>query len=111
MVFATTRSELTAEEKEQLRALASEGRNAAYLGQPWSPVVVLTRWELSSNSGAPMCWKGYPRLAPGQENISIRGSIRDLADFTQQLHLNMPSVQQEAGERYERERQQKKQSG
>ena len=107
MVFATTRSELTADEKEQLRAIANENRNAAYLSQPWSAVVVLTRWELSSNWGAPMCWKGHPGLAPGKENISIRGSIRDLADFTQQLHLDMPSMHQEARERYERERQER----
>jgi hypothetical protein len=110
MVFATTRPQLTAEEKEQLRAIASEGRNAAYLSQAWSPVLVLTRWELSSSVGAPMCWKGHPRLEPGKENISLRGSIRDLADFTQQLHLEMPSMQREARERFERERQENKQS-
>jgi len=104
LVFATTRSELTPDEKEQLRSIASDGRNAAYLGQPWSPVVVLTRWELGSTWGAPICWKGHPRLAPGQENVNVRGSIRDLADLTQQLHLDMPSMQQEARERQEREK-------
>src|SRR6266404_1086659 len=103
LVFATTRPELTSAEKEQLRSIASEGRNAAYLGRPWSPVVVLTRWELSSTWGAPICWKGHPRLAPTQEHVHVRGSIRDLADLTQQLHLEMPSMQQEARERYERE--------
>lgn len=111
MVFATTRPELTAEEKDQLRSLASEARNAAYVGQPSSPVVVLTRWELSSDWGAPVCWKGHPRFTPGMDNVNVRGSVRDLADLTQQLHLEMLSIDQEAREHYERERQQKKQSG
>src|SRR5207245_2207404 len=70
-----------------------------------NPVIVLTRWELEGTFPPPMCWRGHPRLTPVIEGtMSVRHDLLGLAEATQQLHLDMPSISVERHERLERRR-------
>ena len=103
LVFATTRRELTPSEKTGLKRIVRGERDAALSGRPSSPVLVLTEWELSSGYPAPLCWKDHPRLTTELKGrMDVRGSVTGLADATQQLHLDLQSIDAEVRERLER---------
>ena len=89
LVFATLNPRLTTTDKALIRPLAEGGRNPLE-GDHWTnPVVVLTGLELFSESGPPYCWDGIPEAAGVRRRFRSAGSLLDLADATQQLHLDM----------------------
>jgi len=51
-----------------------------------------------------MCWRGHPRFTKEIEGrANLHDDIEGLADITQQLHLDMPSLSAERYERYMKE--------
>ncbi len=103
--FCTTRAELTPAEKKAIGRIARSGRKEIIPDRPINPVVVLTRTELEATFPAPMCWKGHPRFTPEIEGrVNLRDDLDTLADATQQLHLDLPSIQTERREHFERQR-------
>ena len=89
LVFATLNSQLTSSDKDLIRPFAEQGR-APLRGDDWTnPVVVLTGHELFSESGPPYCWDDIPGAAEVRRRFRSTGDLSDLADATQQLHLDM----------------------
>ena len=89
LVFATLSPQLTRSDKDLIRPLAEQGREP-FGGDDWTnPVVVLTGQELFSESGPPYCWDDIPEAAEVRRRFRATDSLSDLADATQQLHLDM----------------------
>lgn len=89
LVFATLYPKLTQTDKDLIRPLAERGRNPME-GDHWrNPVVILTGQELFSESGPPYCWDSIPEAVDVRRRFQSTGSLLDLADATQQLHLDM----------------------
>lgn len=89
LVFATLGFQLTNAEKELIRPVAEAGREPIEDDHWLNPVVVLTGHELFSEAGPPYCWDGVPGAADIRRRFRSTGSLLDLADATQQLHLGM----------------------
>ena len=97
VVFATLRHELTDDEKSVLTRLARRGRRLSKDGIWEHPLLVLTGWELCSNSGPPLCWNDKRQaIGPITDRFEHRGGIRYLANILQHLHLGM--ALEESGE-------------
>jgi len=91
-VFATFREHLEAAERRRLAAFARWGRQRIRADQWRTPVLVLTAHELFGTMRPPECWReAGGDMAKFAENYHDRGSLIDLCDATQQLHLDMPS--------------------
>lgn len=93
LVFATLRTELRKDEKKRLAILANWGRKGIG-GEKWrAPLIVLTAHELFSDWGPPNCWKdaGGEISKFGEAWRDFHTGLNDLADATQQLHLEMES--------------------
>jgi len=113
LVFCTTRLELTPPEKNAITRIARQGRREMRPDRPANPIIVLTRVELESTFPPPMCWQGNPRLTP---EIEYSFGMHDdvvvaLADATQRLHLDMPSMQAERLELFQKQQAARKGQG
>jgi hypothetical protein len=92
LVFATMRTELNAEEKKRLSKLALWGRYGIGNDRTRAPVLILTATELFANAPPPGCWVGHgERFQPFVNAFGVRGSLPQLCNATQQLHLDMES--------------------
>lgn len=108
LVFCTTRADLTSGEKTSIAKIVRYGRREVIPERPANPVIVLTRTELESTFPPPMCWRGHTRLTPEIEGtMSVRHSLVGLADATQQLHLDLPSMEAERYEQFKKRREAK----
>lgn len=103
LAFCTTRAELTPVEKSAIGRIARFGRREVVAERPANPVIVLTRTELESTFPPPMCWRGHPRFTAEIEGrMHVRHSLVGLANATQQLHLDLLSMETEWHERHEK---------
>jgi hypothetical protein len=89
LVLASFKDTLSDDEKRLLKPLASARRE-----QRASPLMILTRHELSSDFVPPHCWKDGSLAHQALYDAVTRApaphvSLRRLADATQQLYLEM----------------------
>jgi hypothetical protein len=91
IVFSTTRDALDSYEVEAIRTLVRQQNALAAAGHAETPIVVLTARELSSEVGAPDCWRGVLEVGQIQPyNPALFAS--SLASVTQHLYLGNPNT-------------------
>ena len=94
LVFTTMRDEISEEEQKMIKELAEWGREYnKEKKQTRAPVIILTGTELFTRYSLDKTWKEkggkYEQLS---KRVMIRiDNLRLLADYTQQLYLDMPS--------------------
>lgn len=88
LMFCTLRDKLSTREIGTLRRITRAGRRYWKDDRSVNPVLILTRAELISLVGVPMCW--------GMENATKfknRLGLLNLCDTTQQIYLGLPPVE------------------
>jgi hypothetical protein len=90
LVFSTLRQSLTPSEKKQVIRIARAGRKHWKTDRPLNPVLVLTGTEILSWHGPPYCWS-----EPEKTRFQHLHGLLALCDATQQIHLGLPSWQED----------------
>lgn len=91
LAFCSLKESMTKKEIARLVKLAKWGRKSLGAGKTRAPVLILTKVELTHDQRPPYCWKeAGGRFADFAKNKHM-GSIFELCDLTQQLHLGMDS--------------------
>ena len=92
LCFCTLRHGLTATEKKEIAALATQGRKSLKTGQWKNPVLVLTGHELLGQFKGGDFTDDYPlKFSKIGQNIFMRGDLQEISDITQQVHLGIES--------------------
>lgn len=94
IAFAVLKEGLSAPERDRLQKLALWGRELLPNGELRAPVIVLTGGELFADYSLEESWKEAGGKAAAAASVS-RGrtaNLRVLADLTQQLHLELDSI-------------------
>lgn len=91
LAFCTLRESLTTKEIKALKRIAKEGRKQWKTERPINPVLILTGRELLTHNRAPYCWDDLPHPRHPRE---VR-TLLDMANFTQQLYLDLPHWQED----------------
>lgn len=100
IVISVLRDGFTVKEKALLRALVRWGRRLNAVGEPRVPVILLTARELTFDYSLDETWR---KLGERFEQLSKRlDTLVDLADATQQIHLDLPSFHEQRNERMRR---------
>ena len=104
LVFTTMKEQLTPKEVSLIRDLAEWGRKYdKELGKTKAPVMVLTGTELFTDFFLEDTWNkkgGNHKQLTSQ--LSMMNSLRNLANLTQQLYLNMPSYDEWIMEKWQK---------
>ncbi len=88
--FCTLKDELSPSEKRQIARIARSGRQTMESGRRKNPVIVLTRRELFGQFKDGSFADDYSGdLAATARRVFAVGDVREIADFTQQVHLGM----------------------
>ena len=103
LVFSTLRKSLETKEISSLKRIAKAGRKHWKAERTINPVLILTGKELFSRDGPPYCWEESIQ----HKYRNTRG-ILDICDATQQIYLNLPSLETEWHEKLQKKRQLKK---
>jgi hypothetical protein len=94
IAFAVLKDGLSAVEKDRLQRLALWGRELLPNGELRAPVIVLTAGELFADYSIEESWEAAGGKSAALASVS-RGrmsNLRVLADLTQQLHLDLESI-------------------
>jgi hypothetical protein len=93
LIFSTLNNELQESEVKLIQSLTVAERKKWLRGKPNSPVILLTGTELLSSHGMMDCWKGKGGLYDQLSRRSFEMTeLPVLADATQQLYLDLPSL-------------------
>jgi hypothetical protein len=102
IIVSVLRDEFTSPEKKLLRSLAVWGRRPAANGRATNPVVLLTGRELFGDQWISQTWKNlgppYDKYADGIELTDLHA----LADATQRIHLDLPSIHEQWDRKWKR---------
>jgi hypothetical protein len=106
LVLSTLKRNLSPDERKRMRALAQWGRVPMRDGTPRAWVVVLTGNELFYTWSVGHVWKelGGKHAKLAQHNEIRFGDVPTLADFTQQVYLDLASLDSERVRRRKRKR-------
>lgn len=93
IVFATLKDKLSLKERKLLIPFVKKSRKYWKEDRPINPVLILTRNELFSYWGPPLCWKGLGGNFTKFEDshINVLGDLLNFCDVSQQIYLDMES--------------------
>ncbi len=100
LVFITLRDSLSSAEKREITRIARVGRKQWKPERPLNPVLVLTGTEVLNRHAPPYCW---PEPARTQFQQRLHGLLA-LCDATQQIHLGLPSWQEDWQKAWDKKR-------
>jgi hypothetical protein len=89
LMFCTLRDHLSKREIAALRRIAKTGRRYWKDDRSVNPVLILTKTELRSLVGVPMCWDSET-ISKFKNNLGLL----HLCDATQQIYLGLPPVEE-----------------
>ena len=91
----------TPAEKSEISKIARRGRRYWKPERPINPVCVLTGYELLSHFGPPYCWK---ELKLDERRFRHIVGLMEFCNATQQIHLGLPSWEEDWHKKWERRR-------
>jgi len=109
LIFATLNDNFLAAEIKLFRALALVERKKKLRGKPHSPVILLTGNELFSSPLTPRKNESEASRRLRERRFEL-SKLPELADFTQQLYLNLPSWYDWAEKEWKKKKEKSKRS-
>jgi hypothetical protein len=89
LCFATFNESFSPKEIESLKRIVLKGRRHFDVGRIRNPVILLTARELFGQFRLGGYHEQYGAKAEYARMVAMRGDLRELADFTQQIYLGM----------------------
>lgn len=106
IVFATLRKSFTKNEKKIIKTLVNKSRKDYWKStRTYNPILLLTGVELFSESEIPYCWRNKGEKYKKFEKFRVYTDyIEKLCDITQQIYLDMKSIEDEYHEIHNKKR-------